>query len=274
MRKFATKHPVIAFCVLNVFILLPIIGGLNLWLFPASFDYTLMFPQWAPAIAAIIVVWLRNSKTGINELFKKASAKRSSLKWGLMAVIIPTIFTFATYIVLIYAEYGQWIMPTLPRSVGNYALCFIATLFGSYGEEIGWRGFMLPQLNKKYSLFISSLIVGMFWGVWHMRFQLGLPAFGLYILGVTCFSVLISWLCSKTKGNMFVAIIFHTTINMCFLFLFENILSDISQQQTGVQINNTHLYAMLYGIIAIVFAIPCIFVVKNMLGKRNTHQIE
>jgi len=274
MRKSVTNHPVIAFCILNVIILLPIIGGLNLWLFPSSFNYTLMFPQWAPAIAAIVVVGIINGKIGINGLLKKTSIKNSSLKWGLIATIIPVIFCCVSYTILMYVKHEQLILPTLTRSAGNYVICFIATLFGSYGEEIGWRGFMLPQLNKKHSLFISSLIVGIIWGIWHMRFQIGLPAFGLFVVGVICFSFLISWLCSKTKGNMFVAILFHTAINMCSLFLFENVLPDISEQQTGTEINNTHLYVMLYGIYAAVFAIPCIFILKNMLSKRTTHQIQ
>jgi hypothetical protein len=72
---------------------------------------------------------------------------------------------------------------------------------------------------------------------------------------------------------MFVAIVFHTVINMTSLILFENILSDITGQQTGTQINSPHLYSMLYGIYAIVFAIPCLFVIKDMPGKKTINLI-
>lgn len=130
-------------------------------------------------------------------------------------------------------------------------------------------GDLRPKLSEKYSLFTSSLIVGLFWGLWHMRFQIGLSAFGLFVLGVICYSFLISWLCGKTKNNIFVAIIFHMAINMCSLVLFENVLTDITQQQTETSISSPHLYTLLYGIYAIVFAIPCIFIVKNMFEKRN-----
>ena len=273
MKKIVTQHPVVVFCVLAL-ILLPIIGGLNIAFFPASFNYALMLPQWAPALAALLVVLIIKGKVGTTELFKKASIKKSSIKWGITAAIIPVLCCCISYVALVFVEYGQWVVPTSTRSIGNYAICLIATVLGCYGEEIGWRGFMLPELNKKYSLFISSLIVGVFWGIWHMRFQIGLSAFGLFVLGVICYSFLISWLCGKTKGNIFVAIVFHMSINMCSLILFENIISDISEQQTEVQINNPHLYTTLYGIYAVIFAIPCLFIVKNMIAKKTINQIK
>ena len=273
MKKIVTQHPVIVFCVLNI-IFLPLIGGLNLAFFPASFNYALMFPQWAPALAALLVAFIIKGRVGTTELLKKASIKKSSLKWGLTAAIIPVLCCCISYVVFVFVEYGQWVIPIFTRSMGNYVICFIATVFGCYGEEIGWRGFMLPELNKKYSLFISSLIVGIFWGIWHMRFQIGLPAFGLFILGVICYSFLISWLCGKTKGNIFVAIVFHTSINMCSLILFENLLTDIAEQQTEVQINNPYLYTTLYGIYAVIFAIPCLFIAKNMIVGKTINQIK
>lgn len=273
MKTIVIKHPVIIFCVLSL-ILLSVIGGLNLILFPSSFNYALMFPQWSPALAAIIVVAAIGGRNGVYNLFRLTSIKESNLKWILIAIIIPAVCCFLSYVILMFAEYGHWIAPTFTRSIGNYVICFFATIFGCYGEEIGWRGFMLPHLNKKYSLFVSSLIIGLFWGVWHMRFQIGLAAFGLFILGVICYSIIITWLCSKTKKNIFIAIVFHTTINMFSLFLFENILTDITEQQIEIQTDSSQLYAMLYGVYFIIFAIPSLFVIKKMFGKITINQIE
>jgi|GEM_PF-2010415 len=272
MKRTVTNYPVITFCILT-FLLLSIVGSINLTLFPSSFNYALMLPQWAPALAALIVASIMHGKSGITELFQKSSIKTSSIKWTTIAILIPLICCCLSYVALMFSEYNQWVAPTFTRSLGNYAICFAATVFGSYGEEIGWRGFMLPQLNKKHSLFVSSLIVGLIWGVWHLRFQIGLSAFGLFILGVVCYSFLISWLCSKTKRSIFVAIVFHTVINMCSLILFEKELTDIAAQQTDVQIISSQLYTTLYGIYAVIFAIPCIFVAKKMIGKETIHKI-
>ncbi|MDR0795302.1 MAG: CPBP family intramembrane metalloprotease [Tannerella sp.] len=269
IKKIVTKHPVIVYYI--ACLLLWVIFGLtNMALFPTSFNYELVFPQWAPAFAAFIVVGISGGKTGILGLLQKVSIKKSSIKWGLASVVIPVVCCVIAYIGIMYTEFGQCTMPTFTRSIGIYAICFLATLFGSYGEEIGWRGFMLPQLNKKHSLLMSSVIVGMSWGLWHINIgRFGLIAFGLFILGLTCISLLISWLCSKTKNNIFVAIMFHTIMNFCTLLLFENVLSDFSQMQTGAHIADMHLYTILYGMYLIVFAIPCIFIVKNMSGKKT-----
>lgn len=273
-KKTVTKYPVIVFAFFTLFLWV-IIGLLNMEFFPSSFKYALMLPQWSPALAALIVVGITSGKTGIFSLFKKVSVKNSSAKWVFAAVVIPVVCCTLAYIALMLTEYRQLTMPTFTRSIGIYVVCFFATLFGSYGEEIGWRGFLLPQFNKKYSLFISSVFIGLFWAFWHINLiPLGLLTFGLYMLCLISFSFLITWLCYKTKNNIFVAIIFHTIINMCSLLFFENVLPDLTEMQTGAQIENIHIYAVLYGIYAIAFAIASVFIVKNLLGKRTIRQIE
>lgn len=42
----------------------------------------------------------------------------------------------------------------------------IATLF-ALGEEVGWRGYMLPRL-KELGLVVAMLLVGLLQGLWHM----------------------------------------------------------------------------------------------------------
>jgi membrane protease YdiL (CAAX protease family) len=274
MKKIVAKYPVIVFALFT-FILVAIIGLINMEFFPSSFKYALMFPQWAPGLAAVIVVGIINGKTGIFSLLQKVSIRKSSVKWVFIAATIPAVCCIVSYIALLLTTDKQLVMPTFTRSIGVYIICFMATLFGSYGEEIGWRGFMLPQFNKRYPLFISSVMVGLFWAFWHVNLlQLGLLTFGLFALSVISFSILFTWLCSKTKNNIFVAIIFHTIFNMCTLLLFENVLPDLSQMQTGVPMDNVYLYTILYGIYAVVFVIASIFIVKNLLGKRTIHQIE
>jgi hypothetical protein len=57
-------------------------------------------------------------------------------------------------------------------------------------------------------------------------------------------------------------------MNFCAVLLFANVLPDFSQMQTGAHIADMYLYTILYGMYAIAFAIPCIFIVKNMFGKE------
>lgn len=45
---------------------------------------------------------------------------------------------------------------------------FPIMIIGGGLEEIGWRGYLQPTLQKKWSSFISTLIVGGIWAIWHL----------------------------------------------------------------------------------------------------------
>jgi membrane protease YdiL (CAAX protease family) len=95
-----------------------------------------------------------------------------------------------------------------------YLLNIIAMFICCIGEEIGWRGFLLPLLYNKYSLFKSSIIVGILWGVWHLNFNSGLTGFLLFTVYISGFSVIMSWIYAKTKGNMNLMILLHFCFNL------------------------------------------------------------
>ncbi|MCX6239762.1 MAG: type II CAAX endopeptidase family protein [Bacteroidia bacterium] len=54
-----------------------------------------------------------------------------------------------------------------PQFLSLLPLIFLMILFGGL-EEFGWRGLLLPELNKKFNLPISAIVVGLIWGLWHL----------------------------------------------------------------------------------------------------------
>src|SRR5512133_2426125 len=47
-------------------------------------------------------------------------------------------------------------------------LVFIAQLTsGATGEELGWRGYLLTEFQKRHSILVSAMLVGIVWGLWH-----------------------------------------------------------------------------------------------------------
>jgi len=94
-------------------------------------------------------------------------------------------------------------------------------------EEIGWRGFLLPPLLKKFPAAISSLIVGAIWAVWHLPlwFIIGSNQFGRnfggFLIGVIASSLLLTVIYSGTK-SIFLCIIFHAATNALWeVFVFD-----------------------------------------------------
>jgi membrane protease YdiL (CAAX protease family) len=92
-------------------------------------------------------------------------------------------------------------------------------------EEIGWRGFALPQLQRRCSALASSLIIGLAWALWHWpNFILPsdpspwwhLPAFVPLIMAV---SVVFTWVYNSTGGSLFAVVLLHgamhTALGLC-----------------------------------------------------------
>lgn len=251
MKYLIKQYPVLLFCIANVITSIFMVS---------CFSFS-DIPQWSPALYAIIIVIVTKGKIGFLELFKRLSFKRKFVKWNIVAFLLPISICWLSYITFSYIEYGQ-IAPN--HSYQEYFLILLLVVLGSIGEEIGWRGFLLPQLLKTHSLFVSTVIIGLVWGVWHLNIQSGFLVFIIYLALVLIFSFIASWLYEKTKGNILSCIILHSTINMCSILFFEGIvLSDreLLQERLGA----------MYLILLVIFSIPSIFIIKNMLSKKQSN---
>lgn len=191
MKYLIKQYPVILFCVANI------ITSIFMVLCFSFSD----IPQWSPALYAIIIVIVAKGKIGFFELFKRLSFKRKFIKWNIVAFLLPISICWLSYITFSYMEYRQIAPLIVNHSLQDYFLILLFVILGSIGEEIGWRGFLLPQLLKTHSLFISTLIIGLVWGVWHLNIQSGFLVLVTYLALVCMFSFITSWLYEKTKGK-------------------------------------------------------------------------
>jgi membrane protease YdiL (CAAX protease family) len=95
---------------------------------------------------------------------------------------------------------------------------FINVLF-TLGEELGWRGFLLPHLFP-LGQWKAILISGIIWGIWHapavaqgLNYP-GYPIPGIFMMVIFCvlLGIIISWLYLNTKSP-WVAALAHGSIN-------------------------------------------------------------
>jgi membrane protease YdiL (CAAX protease family) len=95
----------------------------------------------------------------------------------------------------------------------------VAALLIGPVEELGWRGVALPLLQRRFAPLWASLILGTFWGVWHLPAFLlsGTPqsawSFGPYIVGVLALSVIVTPLFNAARGSILAAMLFHFQMN-------------------------------------------------------------
>ena len=108
--------------------------------------------------------------------------------------------------------------------------------FTGLAEEVGWRGYALPELQKKYSAEKSSWILGIVWGLWHLPANLAMPFFKgeltipfviIIILaltfGIVGWTIVLTWFYNNTK-SLFLIILIHGLTNtlQSYLILSSN----------------------------------------------------
>jgi len=90
-------------------------------------------------------------------------------------------------------------------------------------EELAWHSYGTDCLRNRMNLFLTSLLFGVFWAIWHMPlagirdyYQSNLVQEGWiygvnFLVSIVPFVLLMNWLYYKTQRNILVAIVFHIT---------------------------------------------------------------
>lgn len=98
----------------------------------------------------------------------------------------------------------------------NFVTCF--------GEEWGWRGYLLPKVSNQLSTVPTLLVTGIIWGLWHApltaighNYGTGYAGFPFTGIGMMCLfcivlGVLMSYVTLKTKSCI-PAILAHGAVN-------------------------------------------------------------
>ena len=143
----------------------------------------------------------------------------------LSMTLFPAHFLLAW--ALVGVREGRFEIGALPgeplRSVWIVLVVFAHNLLlgGSLGEELGWRGFLLPALLRRMSPLGASMVLGVVWGLWHLPIDLyagfgitGLGAILARIVFAVPVAVLFTWCYLRANGSLLVAILLHTSINV------------------------------------------------------------
>ena len=170
--------------------------------------------NFGPAIAAVLLWIFSGKRTELRDAFRRLLPHRASLIWYIVVLLLPVGMLLPGFIV--YALLGG---NTADFSILGLLLLFVSAIFISgLGEEIGWRGYALTRLQMTKSPLISSLIVGAFWGLWHLPIiywyshQTGLlflVEFGLYVLLLVAFSVVFTWVYNATDKSLWFLVLMH-----------------------------------------------------------------
>lgn len=188
--------------------------------------YLQILVPWTPNISAILViVFFQRQKGGVRILFSGWKKWRVSLKWYLLALSPFFIYFLSAGIYLIFGGKAPGPDPIPPLGFSFPVLAAIALITGATGEELGWRGFALPHLQKQHNALVSSLILGVYWGIWHISSWIlsdspfTLESTLLFTTTTTLNTILITCIYNNTNGSVFLASLHHWSENVWSQFV-------------------------------------------------------
>jgi membrane protease YdiL (CAAX protease family) len=213
-------------------ILILLLGGVDGPFF-TPFAVILMF---FPTIAALVYLW--RTGQGFGGLGLVLGKKRYLVYAAVIPLLVSVLIVglavtagIATQTVIVI-ENGMVISPftgLIPVSPAIFLLNFVIgvlvalalTSFATFGEELGWRGFLQNKLVNEFGVVPGILLLGLVWGFWHAPIIYGgynfpgyplLGAFVLMPLLTIGFSGVLAWLTLRA-GSVWPAVIAHASIN-------------------------------------------------------------
>ena len=171
----------------------------------------------SPGLVAVSLTAITKGGEGVKLLINKISFKDTGITWYIFAISFIA-FIKGLAALIFFLLYGSWPQfGTTPWYVMLFAIA--VSMWVQAGEEIGWRGYALPLMSKKFGLAMASILLGIIWATWHLPLFYITAAdtfnqsFPVYLLQVTGLSVIMAWLFWKVDGNLLPLMVFHAAIN-------------------------------------------------------------
>jgi membrane protease YdiL (CAAX protease family) len=203
--------------------------------------------MWAPGVAAILTRLITQ-----RDLRGMGWIPRTP--WLLaIAYILPLLYAAPVYLIAWAGGLGgfepaRWALEEgMSPAVGILMMMSVGvamSLVSATGEEIGWRGLLVPELAKVTSFRNTALLSGAVWAAWHMPLMItanyrgegtplaySLVCFALMIVGL---SFLMAWLTLRS-GSFWPAALLHATHNLFVQGMFDGatVKTDVTNWWTG-----------------------------------------
>jgi uncharacterized protein len=187
--------------------------------------------MWCPGLAAIVArLWRQGNLKGFG-------LARGCPRWLMLAVFLPAIAGLLMFV-------PAWILQIAPLNRANldrvFSLSFVPMFliglgfncFAALGEELGWRGLLVPELSRWMSFTKLALVSGVIWMLWHvplilwgsyhsaLAFWEPLAFFAVIVIGS---SFVQAWM-RLASGSVWVAMLLHGSWNY-FIQMFYPVLT-------------------------------------------------
>ncbi|WP_197429820.1 CPBP family intramembrane glutamic endopeptidase [Auraticoccus cholistanensis] len=215
------RHPVVTFCVLGF--------GLT-WLVwvPRALGVPVgvldQLSTWFLAVGAVLAAVLTGGRPALADLGRRLLRWRVCWVWYAVVLLGPALLSLLVAGVVVLLR-GSWTAAApSPLVQGSWVLLatflLVVVLTDGLGEEVAWRGFLLPRLLERLTPTRASLVLGPTWAAWHLPLLwtegrvLHQQPFWLLLLDITAKSVLFTWVFLRTDGSVLLAVLLHAASNV------------------------------------------------------------
>ena len=174
-----------------------------------------VFWMWSPGVSAILTQWLFRGS------IRDFGWNVGPIKYWLLGLLVPLLYALVIYGVAWATGLAGFKLPTLAY-IAFLPVGLVAACIAALGEEIGWRGLLVPELSKLTTFTKTVLLTWIIWGVWHYPaiifadyhsdaprlFDLG--ALSITVLGLSVFT---AWLRLRS-GSLWPAVVWHGAHNL------------------------------------------------------------
>jgi len=190
---------------------------------PGLTPYLLLFMfTFGPSVAGVIVTALVGGRAGLAELWSRVARVRVGPRWIVIVVLLPVALA-VTALALAFAvggfqTFGFDLLVPLSLFLPLFIYMLVCT---ALAEEIGWRGYALPELQRHHTAERASWILGFGWGLWHipsvlvgpllqgdLHVGLVIPVLLALTFGVVGWTIVITWIYNNTQ-SVFWIIVLH-----------------------------------------------------------------
>lgn len=215
-----------------------------------------------PALAALVVAFAYDRGRGVKELLSRLFVVRFPAGWWLVALAVPLLPQWSG-VYLWSATFDEPLhFPSFTQWLGSFlSLVLINGLF-SVGEELGWRGFMLPRMLARHGWVKAALITGGLWSLWHF------PLWGranyalsgsmshtllellLTSLTATAVSVIITAIFLRTRQSLIPSLLLHGASNANMYLIYAG-----TSERALTSVHLLAIQTALFALVALLFVL-------------------
>jgi uncharacterized protein len=226
LRQVIAQHPVTFFLIMvyaiNIAVALPpALTRRDLLPFDQA-PYDWLGHILGSAVPAFVVTWTLSGRAGVRDLAGRCLRWRVGLRWYAAALLAMPVGTFALASVFYGTEPGEFL-------VQKWTLLFttliphllLVILFSNVAEEIGWTGFFLDRMQKRFNPLKAAFITAVPFALFHVPGYVvedGVATapilLGVLFIPQLASRFLVAWLYNSTQRSVLLVGLFHCAFNV------------------------------------------------------------